>query len=186
MKQLQKELEDLAEVLSKTVEATTKDLGKKSLDYMAKQYSKNNMSGHIGNINLKAYNKKYKYGFVISSGNDEVAVYNEFGTGVVGEGTNPLADETGYQYNLSTPYKGMYTDEMIKQYVATHPDKTEEQVRAEQTPDTWWYWKNGTWRYTEGMKGKNMYASLVDELRDNVSSEYKTKISQTIGSYGGK
>lgn len=169
----------MAEALNKSVETSTKELGQKSLEYMAKQYSKNRMEGHIGNINLKAYKERYKHGFVISSGNDEVAVYNEFGTGIVGEGTGRLADETGYEYNVQSPHKGVIPEGARRQY-------KEEYLEAVNTPNTWWYFKNGKWWHTEGMKGKNMYASLVDNLRDNVSDEYKKAVSQTIGNYGGK
>lgn len=175
----------MAKTIDKEVSASTKDLGKKSLDYMKKQYSENNLSSHIDNIDLRPYNEKYNNGFVISSGNDEVAVYKEFGTGIVGQGTGRLAGTSNYQYNVNSPFKGYYTDEMVKQYVATHKDKTEEQVKAEQTPNTWWYWKNGTWRYTEGMEGKNMYADLVDELNNNAGKHFRTAVSHSIGNYNG-
>ena len=79
MKDLEKELHNLVKEIDNGVEKSTKELGKKSLEYMRKQYSDKNMSSHSGNINLKAYEKDYKKGFIISSGNDEVAVYNEFG-----------------------------------------------------------------------------------------------------------
>lgn len=179
MDDLKKELADLAEALNKGVSKTTEELGQRSLDYMKKQYSQNNMQGHIGNINLKAKNKRYKYGFVISSGNDEIAVYNEFGTGIVGAGTNPLADETGYEYNVSSPHKGKIPKGAIKQYGREYCELVTD-------PNGWWYFKNGKWWYTEGMKGKNMYASLVDELRDNAIKDYKASIKQVIGNYGGK
>ena len=169
----------MVEALNKGINKTTKELGQKSLEYMQKQYANNKMGGHTGNINLKAYNKRYKNGFVISSGNDEVAVYNEFGTGIVGAGTNPLADEAGYEYNVSSPHKGEIPAGAIKQY-------GREACELVTDPNGWWYYKNGKWWYTEGMKGKNMYASLVDELRDNAIKDYKTSVSQTIGSYGGK
>lgn len=179
MEQLEKDLASLVEAINKGVDKTTKELGQKSLDYIKKQYAENNMGSHVGNINLKAKNKRYKYGFVISSGNDEVAVYNEFGTGVVGAGTNPLADEAGYEYNVNTPHKGTIPEGAIKQYGI-------EYCEANTTNNTWWYWKNGSWRHTEGMVGKNMYVSLVDELRDNAVKDFKASVSQTIGSYGGK
>ena len=169
----------MVETLNKGIDKTTKELGQKSLEYMQKQYANNKMGGHTGNINLKAYNKRYKNGFIISSGNDEVAVYNEFGTGIVGAGTNPLADEAGYEYNVSSPHKGEIPAGAIAEY-------GREFAESVTTPDTWWYYKNGKWWYTKGMKGKNMYSSLVDELRDNAVKDFKASVSQTIGSYGGK
>ena len=169
----------MVEALNKGINKTTKELGQKSLEYMQKQYANNKMGGHTGNINLKAYNKRYKNGFIISSGNDEVAVYNEFGTGIVGAGTNPLADEAGYEYNVPSVHKGVIPVAAMLMY-------GEDYCESVNTPNTWWYFKNGKWWYTEGMKGKNMYASLVDELRDNAIKDFKASVSQTIGSYGGK
>ena len=67
------------------------------------------------------------------------------------------------------------------------------ELEAETTPNSWWYFKNGTWRHLnskkepfEGMKGKFMYSSLVDILKEVAPDKYKTTISQTIGNYGGK
>lgn len=170
----------MVEVLNNSVNKTTKELGQRSLDYMKKQYDSNKMQGHIANINLKAYKKRYKNGFVISSGNDEVAVYNEFGTGLIGAAnSNPLADEAGYDYDIDSPHKGKIPKGAIKEYGREYCERVT-------TEHTWWYHKNGKWWHTEGMKGKNMYASLVDELRENAIKDYKTSISQTIGNYGGK
>ena len=169
----------MVEALNKGVNETTKELGQKSLEYMKKQYASNNLQGHIANINLNAYKKRYKNGFIISSGNDEVAVYNEFGTGLIGAASpNPLADEAGYNYNLESPHKGVIPEGAIKQHGREYCEKVT-------TEDTWWYYKNGKWWHSTGYKGKNMYASLVDELRDNAIKDYKTSISQIIGNYGG-
>lgn len=168
----------MAETLDKKVFTSTRELGEKSLEYMQKQYSKNNMSSHIGNIKLKSYKKGYKYGFIVSSGDDEVAVYNEFGTGVVGKNSNPLAKSAGYQYNIGI-YKGIPPEGAKKEYGEKYCDEVT-------TPDTWWYHKNGKWWYTRGMVGKNMYSSLVEELRDSAKQYYKTSISQTIGNYNKK
>lgn len=137
------------------------------------------MENHISNINLKAYKNRYKNGFIISSGNDEVAVYNEYGTGVVGEGTNELASESGYEYNVQSPHKGIVPKDAIKQYGKEYCERVTDQ-------NTWWYFKNGKWWHTKGMKGKNMYSGLVDNLRKNAVKGFKTSISETIGSYGGK
>ena len=189
MNELQKELEDLEKELDKTINASTEKLGKKSLDYMVKQYQTNKkdgkkgMAGHIGNLNLKPYKKSYISGFVVSSGNDEIAVYNEFGTGIVGyQNPNPLAQDAGYKYNLESPYKGVPPKGAIEEY-------GREFVESVTTPNTWWYHKNNKWWYTEGMEGKQMFSSLVDELRKNAVKDFKVSIGQTIGnyrSYGGK
>lgn len=167
--------------LNKGIETSTKELGKKSLDYMKKQYMENNLSSHTGNITLTAYKKRYKNGFIISSGDDEIAVYNEFGTGIAGVGTNPLATDTGYEYNVASPYKGYIPEGAIAQYGLANCEKWT-------TPNTWWYLKDGKWHHTEGMKdgGKKMYYGLVEEIRDVYVNDLKVAVSQTIGNYGGK
>ena len=178
MEELEKKLTNLAEALNKTTDTYTKELGQQSLEYMTKQYSLNNMSGHIGNINLKAYKKRYSNGFVISSGNDEVAIYNEFGTGIVGIGTNPLAGKAGYQYNIGIT-RGTIPEGAIKEY-------GKEFCESVTTPDTWWYHKNNKWWYTKGMEGKNMYSSLADKLRESAGKKFRVAISETISNYGGR
>lgn len=146
---------------------------------MQKQYSMNNMKGHIGNIKLEPYKHKYKSGFIVSSGNDEVAVYKEFGTGIVGyENPNPLASDAGYEYNIGTK-KGHIPKGAIEEYGL-------EYCKKHTTSDTWWYHKNNKWWYTKGMAGSNMYSSLVDKLRENAVKGFKASVSQTIGNYGGK
>lgn len=141
---------------------------------MKEEYNSKKLEGHIGNLNLKAYDKDYKKGFILSSGIDEIAVYNEYGTGIVGaDNPNPLAGETGYEYNVPSPYKGVIPE--MARY-----GHTKEYLEANNTPNTWWYYKNGTWWHTEGMKGKNMYSSLVDELRGNITDEYMVAINKAI------
>lgn len=170
----------MVKALNDGVDTSTKKLGKKSLEYMKKQYSENNLKDHIGNLNLKAYKDRYEKGFILSSGNDEIAVYNEFGTGIVGSGnSNPLASDVGYEYNVNSPHKGVIPEGAYYQYPIQY-------LEAVNTPDTWWYFKNGKWWHTEGMKGKNMYSSLVEELQEVAVNEFETTISQTIGNYGGK
>ena len=174
---LKRELENLAKELDNSVDISTKDLGKKSLKYMKQQYNDKNMKSHKGNINLHAYNKRYKKGFVISSGDDIVAVFNEFGTGIT-KTTNSLAKEAGYQYNMSSPKKGVIPDGAIQMYGREYCERVN-------TPNTWWYFKNGKWWWSIGAKAKNMYSSLVEELRANAGNHYRTSISQTIGKYNG-
>ena len=146
---------------------------------MKQQYNDNNLKSHKGNISLHAYNKRYKKGFIISSGDDEVAIYNEFGTGLAKDTTNPLADEAGYKYNEPNPSKGVIPEGAIKMW-------GKEYCESVNTPDTWWYYKNGKWWWSRGAAAKKMYSSLVDELRANAKTHFQTSISQTIGNYGGK
>lgn len=199
LENLEKELEDLIDKLNNNVAKSTKELGKKSLEYMKKQYYEklesnrdgyeNRLGEHIANLNLKPYKNSYEKGFVLSSGNDETVVYNEFGTGIVGEGTSRLANDAGYEYNVSSIYKGKVPDGAIAEYMETYQvskNKARAALQEITTENTWWYWKKGKWHHTEGMSGKNMYADLVDELRENAKAYYQTTINQTIGNYGGK
>ena len=179
MEELQKELKNLEEAIDENIEATIQKLGEKSLEYIREQYSNKNLSKHISNTELNPYQESYKNGFIVSSGDDEIAVYNEYGTGIVGEGNpNPLASDSGYQYNIGLT-RGKIPDGAKKEY----GEKFCEEVT---TPDTWWYHKNNKWWYTKGMEGKGMYSSLVEKLNSTAVKEMKAAISQTIGDYNKK
>ena len=188
---MRKNLKDLASALDKSVDKTTKELGQKSLEYMQKQYTENNLSGHIRNIKLRSIRHRYKHGFTVSAGDDYVAIFNEFGTGIVGDGTSVLADSFHYKYNVPSPVKGKVPKGAIVWYAKTH-GITQKEARAElkkiTTSNTWWYWKNAKngypagWRHTEGMPAKNMYASLLAELLDNAKDTYSAGIGEALGS----
>ena len=177
--QLKKELESLAKELDKSVEKSTKELGEKSLEYMQKQYSENNLDGHIKNLNLKAYKSEYKKGFILSSGNDIVAVFNEYGTGLAKGTTNTLASWSNYEYNVPSVHKGVVPVAAMLMY-------GEDYCSRVNTPDTWWYFKDGKWWHSKGAAAKNMYSSLVDKLNEVTRAEMVASLSQTIGKYGGK
>lgn len=172
----------MVEALNKNTEKTTEKLGKASLNYMRKRYQtsgengKKGLKDHVGNINLHAKYNRYKKGFIISSGDDEIAVYNEFGTGIVGaENPNPLAGDIGYQYNIGIT-KGIIPDGAKKEYGEEYCEKVT-------TPNTWWYRKNNKWWHTEGMKGKNLYYDLAELLRGVSKEKYETAVRQSIVEY---
>ena len=174
---LKKELEGLIGCLNEGIDETTQKLGKRSLDYIKEQYAANKLSGHIENLKLTPYKGKYKYGFILSSGQDPVAIYKEFGTGIVGaENSNPLASTKNYEYNVPSPSKGYIPPGAKKQY-------GEKNCEEWNTPNTWWYWKNGKWHHTEGMKASNMYSSLEEELRTHLKETYQTSIEQNLKKY---
>lgn len=168
----------MEETLSKEVEKSTKKIAKESLEYMKRQYSSKKLEGHIGKLKLREFKENNTTGFVLSSGNDEVAIYNEFGTGIVGAGTNKMAGDLGYQYNVG-PYIGYIPEGAIAQYGLENCEKWT-------TPNTWWYLKDGKWHHTEGMKGKNMYSSLVDKLNETAVKDIKLAVKQTIGNYNSR
>ena len=174
---LKKELEGLIDSLNEGLDETTQKLGKKSLDYIKEQYSANNLGGHISNLSLTPYNGKFKYGFILSSGQDPIAIYKEFGTGIVGaENSNPLASKAHYEYNVPSIYKGWAPPGAKKQFGEANCEEWT-------TPNTWWYFKNGSWHHTEGMKASNMYSSLEEELRTHLKETYKTSIEQSLKKY---
>ncbi len=100
-----------------------------------------------------------------------------------------LSNDAGYEYNVSSIYKGKVPDGAIAEYMDKYQvskSKARTVLEKVTTENTWWYWQKGKWHHTEGMSGKNMYADLVDELRENAKAYYQTTINQTIGNYGGK
>ena len=56
-------------------------------------FSDNNLSNHIGSLNSEITNNGL--GFRIWT-NDWIVIFNEYGTGIKGEGTHP--NPNGYQY----------------------------------------------------------------------------------------
>lgn len=165
---------------------STQKLGNKSLQFLRKKFDENNLSNHKDNLVLMSSGDRYKAGFTITTSGDDVILFNEFGTGVVGQGTSPLADLYGYQYNVG-PMIGKVPENAVKSY-AKQWDVDEETAREEleaiTTPNTWWYFKNNKWRHTEGMRAKNMFADLEYELMKNGFREYALGLYKTNNSSG--
>lgn len=186
MNELTNDLQSLIEDINNGVAVTTKELAEASLDYMRKEYMENNMSRHTKNLSVTSYKSRYKNGFLISSGDDLVATFNELGTGIVGEGTGVLADTFNYQYNLPSLKKGVVPDGAIAQYAKRYKvskAKARTALQKVTTPSTWWYFKKGTWRHTEGMRGKNMFASLFYELQQSAAKQYSYGITNFLTKY---
>ena len=179
LEEITNNLQNLINEINNGVEETTKELGKESLRYMKKQYIENGLSKHTGNLTLHAYNTRYKKGFVISPGDDIVAIFNEFGTGIRGENSGDLADIYGYKYNVSSRKKGTIPKGAKKMW-------GEEYCESVTTPDTWWYFKNGKWWWSRGAEGKNMFAELAYELNDLAPRKYSALISGLTAKYGRK
>ena len=148
------------------VRESTEKVANKSLEFLRAKFDENNMSNHKGNLALLSSGQRYKAGFVITAQNDDVIMFNEFGTGVVGQGTSPLADIYGYDYNVG-PMIGKVPENAVKSFArlwGVDEETAREQLEAETTPNTWWYFKNKRWHKTEGMRAKNMFADLEFEL----------------------
>ena len=181
IQELTDNLQSLIEEINNGVEHTTKELGEESLRFMKKQYATYNLRRHTGNLTLHAYNTRYKKGFVISPGNDMIAVFNEFGIGIRGAGTGDLADIYGYEYNVPSPDKGTIPDGAINMW-------GEEYCQSVTDDDTWWYFDRDSkkWIWSRGYEGKNLFSSLADELNDLAPLEYKTLIDGLVADYGRK
>ena len=109
-------------------------------------------------------------------------MFNEFGTGVVGQGTSPLADIYGYKYNVG-PMIGKVPDNAVYDYakkMGVDEEEARETLEAQTTPNTWWYWKNGSWHKTEGMRAKNMFADLQYELLRSPRQDYVMAINNKL------
>lgn len=190
LEELADNLQDLIDEINNGVEYSTKELAQESLRYMKKQFYENGLGSHTGVLDLKSYNWRYKKGFVISLNEGRklenspinektLVVFNEFGTGMRGEGSGELADIYGHQYNIDTIKKGRIPRGARKMWGS-------EYCESVTTPDTWWYFKNGKWWWSRGAEGKNMFADLVDNLNELAPQKYKILISDLTGKYGRK
>lgn len=114
-------------------------------------FKDNNLSGHVESINKEITDNGS--GFRIWT-NDWIVIFNEYGTGVKGEGTHP--NPKGYTYNIKTKYK----DELGR----------------------WVYFNNKTENFvtTSGMVSKHMFYDLEQILRENVKEFYNVALKLSI------
>ena len=162
---------------------TTQKLGNKSVEFLRAKFDENNMSNHKDNIKLMSSGDRYKMGFTITTGGDDIILFNEFGTGVVGQGTSPLADLYGWQYNVG-PMIGKVPDGAVSSYAkkwGVDEETAREELEAITTPNTWWYYKNKRWWHTEGMRAKNMFADLEYELMTAGYKDYAIGLYKSGG-----
>lgn len=177
------------------MKATSQKLGNKSIEFLKAKFDENNLSNHKQNLILRSFGDRYRAGFIIYTNADDVIMFNEFGTGIVGKGTGVLAEKYDYKYNIG-PKIGIVPEATINWYCAVYGydyESAKEMLEAETTPNTWWYFKDKKWHRTEGMKGKNMFADLELELIKNGYKDYamslgknykpNTEISMNIEDY---
>lgn len=163
---------------------STLKTARRSYNYLLEEFDSNGMSNHKQNLTLAPLGESYKSGFVISANNDDVIMFNEFGTGVVGEGTSGLAELYGYEYNVGKKI-GVVPDGAVAYFVDNYGyDETtaREILESETTPNTWWYKKNGKWHHTEGMRAKNMFSDLQYELLQSGRQDYLLDINKKLRS----
>lgn len=168
--------------------ATSQKLGNKSLAFLEEKFDENKMSNHKSSLVLRSLGDRYRSGFAIYTSGDDVITFNEFGTGIVGEGTSVLAGEYGYQYNVG-PKIGEVPEAAVSWYSKVYGydmESAREMLEEETTPDTWWYFKNKKWHRTEGMKAKNMFADLEMELIKNGYKAYLFTIGKIFGTNKGE
>lgn len=182
-KELAKARKNLSNLASKSwVRESALKLANRSLEFLYQEFDENNMSNHKKNLSKQAAGQNYKAGFIISANNDDVIMFNEFGTGIVGEGTGVLADLYGYEYNVGLK-RGIVPEGAVTSYAKTYgvsEEEAREILELETTPNTWWYFKNKKWHRTEGMRGKNMFANLQMYLLEDAKKTYILDINDKL------
>lgn len=114
-------------------------------------YNNQNLSNHIDTLNKEITDDGY--GFRIWT-EDFVVIFNEYGTGIVGDGTHP--NPNGYKYNIKTEYKD--------------------------SSGRWVYYKSddNSFYTTKGMEAKHMFYDVEEQIKKYASDFYKTAINCAI------
>lgn len=129
----------------------TKDLMEVAYSTLVKVYKENNLSNHISTIKKEITAKGF--GFKIWT-DDWVVIFNEYGTGVRGDGTHP--DSGDYKYNVSSEFK----DEFGR----------------------WIYYNDDLDSYitTSGMRAKHMFYDVEQAIRKYAKEFYSTAINLSL------
>ena len=146
-----KKIQRISDRLPKNIILATKDLMDASYDLLVEYYKKENLSNHISTLNKEIISDGY--GFRLWT-NDWIVIFNEYGTGVVGEGTHP--DPKDYKYNIKTQYK----------------DST----------GKWVYFNDDLDSFitTRGMRAKHMFYDLEEQIKLYASKFYETAIECSL------
>lgn len=133
------------------IKLATISLMNATYDSLVNVFRDNNLSNHISSIQKEIIDNGY--GFRIWS-NDWIVIFNEYGTGIKGEGTHP--EPNGYSYNIKTDYK----DEFGR----------------------WVYYNDdiGTFVTTSGMPAKHMFYDVEILLKENAKDFYSSAIKLAI------
>ena len=157
-KSIQQAIQRLQKIENKivgNVELATKDLMKATLQMLEDIFVENNLGNHIDS--LKSELIENGTGFRIWC-NDWIVIFNEYGTGVRGEGTHP--NPNGYKYN---------------QHKRT---ETEEKLHI---PENYWlYYKDGNFYITNGMEAKRMFYDTEQALKEVAKEFYNVAINRAI------
>lgn len=121
-----------------------------TLSTLNEYFKQNNLSNHFQNVNGELLFDGY--GFRVWT-DDWVIIFNEYGTGIKGQGTHPNPD--GYQYNVPS-------------------DSKDSQGR--------WVYRNkdGEYRTTSGMEAKHIFYDIQQELNKYASDFLSTAINKSL------
>ena len=142
-KSIQETIQRLQRIENKTQEnfiLATKDLMEAVYQALIDVFNSNNLSNHISSLNKELTDGGL--GFRIWT-NDWIVIFNEYGTGVKGEGTHQNSD--GYKYN---EHKRTETEEKLN------------------IPNNYWiYYKDGDFYITNGMEAKHIFYDTEQTLK---------------------
>lgn len=129
----------------------TIDLMNVTYDTLVKVLQVNNLSKHVSSINKELTNNGF--GFRIWT-TDMIIIFNEYGTGIKGEGTHPNPKD--YKYNIQSEFK-------------------DENGR-------WVYYNDETGSYvtTSGMPAKHMFYDVEQALNKYAKQFYSTALNLAL------
>lgn len=157
-KSIQEVIQRLQRIENRTQEnfmLATKDLMEATYQALVDVFNSNNLSNHINSINRELTNDGL--GFRIWT-NDWIVIFNEFGTGISGQGTYPSS--TCYSYNSHKP--------------------TEKEIELNIPENHWIYYKDGKFYITSGMPAKHMFYDVERLLNEYVKEFYQSAIKLAI------
>lgn len=128
----------------------TIDLMNATLQALKDVFNENNLSNYIDTLQSEITDGGL--GFRIWC-NDWIVIFNEYGTGIKGEGTHPNPD--GYQYNIKTEYKDEFGRWVYKD-------------------------KNGEFHTTAGMPAKHMFYDVEQMLKELAVDFYNVAVKRAI------
>lgn len=153
-KGIQETIKILQKINNRTEEnmkLATKNLMEVTYETLVNVFNENNLSNHIESINKEITNNGL--GFRIWT-NDWIVIFNEYGTGIVGEGTHPKPNN--YQYNVNTEFKDKF--------------------------GRWVYFNENTNHFitTSGMPAKHMFYDVQELLNKYAKEFYSTAINLSL------
>lgn len=146
-----KKLQNIKSRTSENMKLATIDLMGITFETLKKVLIANNLSNHIDEVKKEITNNGL--GFRIWT-TDMIIIFNEYGTGITGEGTHP--EPKNYKYNVQSKFK-------------------DEKGR-------WVYYNDETLSYvtTDGMQAKHMFYDVEQALNSYASQFYSTAVNLAL------